>query len=58
MSKVYIDRELATDAFDALSWMIRHMEWENEQTGLDQGPSPELQKAIETREKLKAEIVK
>jgi hypothetical protein len=58
MSKIYIEREIASDAFDALSWMIRYLEWANNQTGLEQGPSPELQKAVETRDKLKSEIVK
>lgn len=55
---IYIERETAINAVVSLSWMIRTMEWIKEQSGLDTPPSPELQLAIETRDKLEAEILK
>jgi len=58
MRKIYLDEKTAIDAMISLSWMIRHMEWASEQSGLDTAPSPELKLAIETRDKIEAEILK
>jgi hypothetical protein len=51
-----IDKRVVLRAFESLDWMIRYMEWANEQTGLSQGPSPELQKAIEARDAMREEL--
>lgn len=55
---ITIDRQVAIDAVVSLSWMIRSMEWIKEQSGLDTAPSPELKLAMDTRDKIEAEILK
>lgn len=53
-----IDKRVILRAFESLDWMIRYMEWANEQTGLSQGPSPELQRAIGARDGLREELTR
>jgi hypothetical protein len=48
-----INKRTVVHAYESLVWMIQAMEFTNRQTGLEQGPSPELFKAINTRDKLR-----
>jgi hypothetical protein len=47
-----IDKRIIVAAVKSLDWMIQHIEWANEQTGLEQEGSPELKEAIDARDKL------
>lgn len=46
---------LIYDAIESMEWMIAHFKWAHRQTGLGGAHSPELQKAIDTLDKLKEE---
>jgi len=53
---ITIDKRVVLRAFESLDWMVRYIEWANEQTGLSPGPSPELQKAIKARDDLREAV--
>ena len=42
---ISLSRAHAEKIGEAMQWMIAHFKFENDQTGLEQGPSPELQDA-------------
>jgi hypothetical protein len=53
---VGLSRAHAVNLCEAMDWMIQHLEFENSETGLDQGPSPELQDAQIFRDALRRRI--
>lgn len=53
-----IDTLLLADTVKTLHWMIAHMKWAHEQSGLGGDYSPELKKAIEVYERLREELEK
>jgi len=42
---ITLTRAHAEGIGESMQWMISHFKFENDQTGLEQGPSPELQDA-------------
>lgn len=53
-----IDAQLIVDTVKTLGWMIAHMKWAHEETGLGGDYSPELKTAIEVYDRLKEELEK
>jgi len=48
-----MEEELKQRVIKTLTWVVAYLDWQNEQTGLEQGDSPELKEAKALLEELK-----
>lgn len=58
MPDVIITEQLLVDTIESMQWMVDTMIWKHNQTGIEGNYSPQLQKAIDDLDQLKAEQAK